>query len=118
MLNIEGHCGARVDAVPGADGTTGYDGEGERLEPGERAVEPCEEVDRAGLRHGDPLDVATVPEIASLLRVAAKTVYGMVERGELPGARRVGRTIRISRAAVLRWLSEGQGRVSRSRRMR
>lgn len=68
--------------------------------------------------HVVELQVATVPEIADLLRVAPKTVYAMIDRGELPGVRRVGRTIRISRSAVLRWLTEGQGRVSRSQRKR
>jgi len=59
--------------------------------------------------------VLTVHELAALLRVDRKTVYNLITTGDLPGVRRLGKTIRISRDAVLRWLSEGQGRVSRSR---
>jgi excisionase family DNA binding protein len=62
--------------------------------------------------------VLTVNELAALLRVERKTVYSLITRGDIPGARRLGKTIRISRDAVLRWLSEGQGRVSRSRSAR
>jgi excisionase family DNA binding protein len=59
--------------------------------------------------------VLTVHELAALLRVDRKTVYNLISGGDIPGVRRLGKTIRISRDAVLRWLSEGQGRVSRSR---
>ena len=59
--------------------------------------------------------VLTVEELAALLRTNRKTVYEHLARGEIPGVRRIGRTIRISRDAVLRWLAEGQGRVSRRR---
>lgn len=57
-------------------------------------------------------DVLTVQEVAALLRVNRKTVYRAIERRELPGARRIGSTIRVSRDAVLRWLAEGQAGVS------
>lgn len=61
--------------------------------------------------------VLTVDEVAALLRVNRKTVYEALARGEMPGARRVGRVIRIARDPVLRWLADdSQGRVSRSRR--
>jgi excisionase family DNA binding protein len=63
-------------------------------------------------------DVLTVAELAGLLRVDRKTAYALVKAGEIPGARRIGRTIRIHRGRVLRWLSEGQDRTSRSRRIR
>ncbi|WP_348980544.1 helix-turn-helix domain-containing protein [Polyangium sp. 15x6] len=59
--------------------------------------------------------VLTADELAALLRVDRKTVYNLITRGDIPGVRRLGKTIRISRDAVLRWLSEGQSRVSRSR---
>ena len=58
--------------------------------------------------------VMTVDELAALLRVERKTVYSAIARGEIPGVRRIGRTLRASRDAVLAWLREG--RVSRSRR--
>ena len=61
-------------------------------------------------------EILTVDELAVLLRVERKTVYAAIARGEIPGVRRVGRVVRISRSAVLAWLRDGQGRVSRSRR--
>jgi excisionase family DNA binding protein len=74
----------------------------------------------------DPIDevaapespVLTVDELAALLRVNRKTVYEALSRGEIPGARRVGSTYRILRAAVIDWLASGQGRVSHSKRLR
>jgi excisionase family DNA binding protein len=57
--------------------------------------------------------VMTVDELAALLRVNRKSVYEAIARGEIPGIRRIGRTVRASREAVLTWLAEG--RVSRSR---
>ena len=49
--------------------------------------------------------VLTVQESAKILRVNEKTVYDMVARGELPGAKKVGRSIRISRHVLMQWLS-------------
>ncbi len=60
-------------------------------------------------------EVMTVNEAADFLRVNRKTIYDAIGRGELPGARRVGRKIRLSRAALVAWLAQGQGRVSRSK---
>jgi excisionase family DNA binding protein len=59
--------------------------------------------------------VLCVEELATLLRVNRKTAYEAIASGRLPGVRRIGRTIRIDRDAVLEWL-RGQGRVSRSLR--
>jgi excisionase family DNA binding protein len=59
--------------------------------------------------------VLCVEELAALLRVNRKTAYDAVSRGRIPGARRIGRTIRIDRDAVLEWL-RGQGCVSHSSR--
>jgi excisionase family DNA binding protein len=56
--------------------------------------------------------VLQVDELARLLRVNRKTAYWAVANGHVPGARRIGRTIRIDRDAVLEWL-KGQGRVPR-----
>ncbi len=56
-------------------------------------------------------DVLTVDELASLLRLDRKTIYSAIGRGEIPGARRIGTSIRISRARVMRWLEEGGGGV-------
>lgn len=61
-------------------------------------------------------EILTVDEAAQLLRLNRKTVYEALARGEIPGARRIGRSYRIARAALLAWLADGQARVSRSRR--
>ena len=58
-----------------------------------------------------------VEEVAKLLRINRKSAYAAVESGAIPGVVRIGRSIRVSRDAVLEWL-RGQGGVSRSRRQR
>jgi len=50
-------------------------------------------------------EVLTVPELARLLRVNAKTVYRLVRANRIPGVHRVGRLVRIHREAALRWLA-------------
>ena len=50
----------------------------------------------------------TVDEVASLLRITRNTVYDLFRRGEIPGGRKVGRSIRFSRDTVIQWL---QGNV-------
>jgi len=57
-------------------------------------------------------EVLTVDEAADLLRVNRKTLYAAIRRGEIPGARRVGRTVRISRTRLVQWLANGQAGVS------
>jgi excisionase family DNA binding protein len=64
----------------------------------------------------DEPTVLTVDELAALLRIERKTAYAAIARGEIPGARRIGGVIRISRAAVLEWLASEHSGVSRSRR--
>lgn len=49
-------------------------------------------------------DVLDVPEVARLLRVGRNTVYALVARNHIPH-RRLGKTIRFSRASVMSWLS-------------
>jgi excisionase family DNA binding protein len=61
-----------------------------------------------------PGEIITPDELALLLRLNRKTVYELLARREIPGARRIGRRYRISRDAVLDWL-RGQDRVSRAR---
>ncbi len=43
--------------------------------------------------------------IAALLGISADTVYDLLKSGELPG-RKVGRTWRTTRSAVMRWMEE------------
>ena len=61
--------------------------------------------------------VLTMDELAELLRVDRKTAYAAVMRGEVPGVRRLGRCIRISRAAVMRWLADGEDTTRKRRRV-
>lgn len=61
-------------------------------------------------------EVLTADEVAKLLRVNRKTVYAAFRQGEIPGGRRVGGTIRFSRARVLMWLDDGQECAPRSPR--
>jgi excisionase family DNA binding protein len=49
-------------------------------------------------------DLLTVDEVAGLLRTSRKAVYAMIERGQLPGLRRIGRRVLISRTELLHWL--------------
>ncbi|MDY7229828.1 helix-turn-helix domain-containing protein [Hyalangium rubrum] len=51
----------------------------------------------------------TVEEAAGLLRVNRKTFYEAVRLGKVPGVIRVGRTIRISREALLGWIRGNGG---------
>jgi excisionase family DNA binding protein len=54
-------------------------------------------------------DIITVDEAADLLRTNRKTVYEQIQLGLLPGCRRIGRSIRLSRKKLMNWLDEGQG---------
>lgn len=53
-------------------------------------------------------EVMKVDEVAAMLRVDRKTIYSMVRRGRLPGARKLGRCLRFSRRALLDWLSDAE----------
>jgi len=66
--------------------------------------------------HEQPHAVLTADEVAKLLRVNRKTVYAAFKQGEIPGGRRIGGTIRFSRARVLEWLGQGQACAPRSPR--
>lgn len=68
---------------------------------------------------GDTLPpVLTVEEVADLMRVDRKTAYAAIAEGEVPGVRRLGRCIRVSRDVLLRWLAEGEGGRAQKRRRR
>lgn len=66
--------------------------------------------------NGDMPAVLTVEEVAELMRVDRKTAYAAIAEGGIPGVRRIGRCIRISRDELLRWLAEGQGNIPKGRR--
>lgn len=63
------------------------------------------------------VELLTVPEMAALLRVNAKTLYRLVEEAKIPGVRRIGtRAIRFYRPEVIEWLTTGERRDPRTRR--
>jgi excisionase family DNA binding protein len=51
----------------------------------------------------DPPDVLTVEEARRFLQLGRRQMYEAIGRGEIPH-RRIGRTIRLSRAALTKWL--------------
>lgn len=60
-------------------------------------------------------DVLVVEDVARLLRVGRNAVYEMVARNTIPHCR-LGKHIRFSRAAVMRWLSSWSSRGAKERR--
>jgi excisionase family DNA binding protein len=58
-------------------------------------------------------DFLNVKELASLLRVDTKTVYAAIQDGSIPGVKRLGRTIRIYRPAVMEWAVKEEARKRR-----
>lgn len=51
----------------------------------------------------DPDQVMTVDEAAAFLRIGRNQLYDAIGRLEIPH-RRIGRTIRLSRNALIQWL--------------
>jgi excisionase family DNA binding protein len=54
--------------------------------------------------------ILTVEEVADLMRIDRKTAYAAIACGEVPGVRRIGRCIRVSRDVLLRWLEQGEAK--------
>jgi excisionase family DNA binding protein len=50
----------------------------------------------------------TADDLATLLRVSRKSIYTMVERGELPFVKRIGTRLRFRGDDVLAWLDESR----------
>jgi len=71
-----------------------------------RAAEAASDTPRCAWASSLP-EVVTVESLAAFLGLNRKTLYAAIDRGEVPGARRVGRAIRILRDAVLVWLAQG-----------
>ena len=59
--------------------------------------------DTATNDHAMPI-LLTVDEVATLLRTTRKAVYGMVERGQLPGVRKIGRRVLLRSRHLLDYL--------------
>jgi excisionase family DNA binding protein len=58
--------------------------------------------------------VLDVEDVARLLRVGRNTIYELVGRNEIP-SRRLGKQIRFSRAAIMRWLDPWSSRGAKER---
>lgn len=54
--------------------------------------------------------IMSVREAAQFLGMNEKAIYRAVARREMPGARRIGKIVRISTDALLDWLAKGRGR--------
>jgi excisionase family DNA binding protein len=54
-------------------------------------------------------DVMTVKQAAELLGCSERHVYGLVKRGELPGARRLGARVIVCRPVLEAWLRGDAG---------
>lgn len=49
-------------------------------------------------------ELLTVPEVAELLRIGRRAAYEAIARGDIPGAVKIGRTIRVSSFTLDQWL--------------
>lgn len=56
----------------------------------------------------DSGDILTIGEAADYLRISHESAYRFAQRGELPGARKVGGLWRISRAALVSYMVGGE----------
>ena len=52
---------------------------------------------------------ASIPDLASEYGVSEALLYGLANRGELPGCRRLGKRFVIHRATFEEWLKTGTG---------
>ena len=57
---------------------------------------------------GDLPLLLTADETAQLLRKSRKAIYTMVDRGQIPGATKIGRNLLFRRDDVIRWLDESR----------
>ncbi len=47
-----------------------------------------------------------VPEVAEILRIARGRAYALVACGTIPGVVKIGRSIRVNREELNRWLED------------
>ena len=52
---------------------------------------------------------ASIPDLASEYGVSEALLYGLANRGDLPGCRRLGKRFVIHRATFEEWLKAGTG---------
>jgi excisionase family DNA binding protein len=55
--------------------------------------------------HGLPIYLK-VDEAADLLRTTRKAIYVMIERGQLPGVKRIGKRVLIRTRDLLEWVDQ------------
>ena len=60
-------------------------------------------------------DILTVREVAEMLKLADKTVYGLVSEGEIPGFK-VGGSWRFSRKELEKWVAKQNLKASEGKR--
>jgi excisionase family DNA binding protein len=87
-----------------------YEDESAYLDDDDRATRPLNRSRRLDAENLP--SILSIDEMADALRVNRKTLYEAFRKGEIPGARRIGRIIRVDRDTVLDWLS-GRSGVSR-----
>lgn len=58
----------------------------------------------------------TVVEVAGILRTSPKAIYSMIERGQLPGVRRIGRRVLVKRADLLDFVDHNSAPSPQGRR--
>jgi excisionase family DNA binding protein len=54
-------------------------------------------------------ELLTIEESARLLRIGRSRAYEMAASGTMPGLVRLGRSLRVSRRALLRWVDSHAG---------
>ncbi len=69
--------------------------------PGERTVEAVRSRGEVDL----PPPLLTVKDLAVLLSTSSSGIYSRVARGQIPGALRIGRTLRFDPRVIAQWLS-------------
>lgn len=74
-------------------------------------VQPAVPADAPALPGEPSGDVMTVDEAAAFLRIGRNALYDAIGRGDVPH-RRIGKTIRLSRAALVQWLGRSCGAAS------
>lgn len=55
------------------------------------------------------------PEVAEIFGINRKTAYAALRNGEIPGARRIGRSLRVCRDSVFHFLAHGPANGPRPR---
>ena len=60
----------------------------------------------AGATKPEPTLLIRIPEAARLLGISRAKLYAMALEGAVPGVVRLGRSVRISREVLLRWVAD------------